>query len=235
MTATRRSADELDSWGLSAAGTVLRVVLWSIKSDHELARASSGPDVGLVEYGAISVALRDQPVCGDAWTCAHGIDCFTVMLADGLGHGLLAHSAAVAAIGSLVPNNGAALPNLVSDAHHALRPTVGAALGVVRLPPPDGLSAPGRLGGGCDPRGAGSPRHRIARFCGIGNVAASVWEPGRHHHLVAHAGVVGRSIRETQEFHATWSRDALLVMHSDGLNTRWELSLYPVCPCAIRP
>ncbi|SAK57002.1 hypothetical protein AWB76_02387 [Caballeronia temeraria] len=94
MTATRQYADEFDSWGLSAADTVLRVVMWSGNSDHDLAKASSGPNVGVVEYGAISVALRDQPVCGDAWTCVQGIDGFTVMLADGLGHGLLAHSAA---------------------------------------------------------------------------------------------------------------------------------------------
>jgi hypothetical protein len=226
MSAIQRHADEFDIWSPPASGAVQRIAIWSGVPPEDPA-TSPVPDAVRVEYGAISVALRGQDVCGDAWTCTQGAEGFTAMVADGLGHGLLAQSAALAAIGSLAPDRGAALRDLVSGAHHALRPTVGAALGVARLPPRAISSGAGSMGGGFEPRRTNFSADRVARFCGIGNVAASVWEHARQQHLVSHAGVVGHTVRKTQEFEAAWSPDALLVMHSDGLNTRWDLARYP--------
>jgi hypothetical protein len=34
-------------------------------------------------------------------------------------------------------------------------------------------------------------------------------------------------VRKFQEFEYPWSADAVLVMHSDGLQTRWDLAKYP--------
>jgi len=228
MPAIRRLSDEFDVWSAPGAGAVLRVVLWSDAPPHGPAAAAAMTGGVPVEYGAINLALRGQVVSGDAWACTQGVEGFTVMIADGLGHGLLAHSAAVAAIGSLSPGSGAPLPEIISVADRALRPTVGAALGVARLPPRAVLPDPGDPGADSDQRGTAFSRaDSVARFCGIGNVAASVWSAAAHRHLVSHAGIVGRGIRKTQEFDGAWSPGALLVMHSDGLNTRWDLARYP--------
>lgn len=222
-----RHADEFDIWSRQASGAVQRVVMWRDVRPEETAASSPVPEEVSFEYSAITRALRGQVVCGDAWAYTQGVEGFTVMVADGLGHGLLAHSAALAAIGSLAQNRGAPLPEVISGAHQALRPTVGATVGVARLPPRASSSDTGSPGGRSDPRGTDSSSEVVACFCGIGNVAASVWEPARHRHLVSHAGVAGRSIRKTQEFEAAWSPDALLVMHSAGLKTRWDLARYP--------
>ena len=228
MAAIRRLSDEFDVWSAPGAGAVLRVVLWSDAPPHGPAAAAAMTGGVPVEYGAINLALRGQVVSGDACACTQGVEGFTVMIADGLGHGLLAHSAAVAAIGSLSPGSGAPLPEIISVADRALRPTVGAALGVARLPPRAVLPDPGDPGADSDQRGTAFSRaDSVARFCGIGNVAASVWSAAAHRHLVSHAGIVGRGIRKTQEFDGAWSPGALFVMHSDGLNTRWDLARYP--------
>ena len=65
---------------------------------------------------------------------------------------------------------------------------------------------------------------RMARFCGIGNIAASVWSAAGHR-ISSHmrASLNGPSAK-TREFDVVWSPEALLVMHSDGLNTRWDLA-----------
>lgn len=228
MPAIRQLSDEFDVWSAPGAGAVLRVALWSDAPSPGPAAAAVKPDGVPVEYGVINLALRGQVVSGDAWACTQGVEGFTMMIADGLGHGLLAHSAAVAATGSLSPGSGAPLDEVVSVADRALRSTVGAAIGVARLPPRAARPDPGDPGARTDQRGTAFSRtDRVARFCGIGNVAASVWSPTGPRHLVSHAGIVGRGIRKAQEFDVAWSPEALLVMHSDGLSSRWDLARYP--------
>ncbi|MDE1181719.1 ATP-binding SpoIIE family protein phosphatase [Paraburkholderia sp.] len=225
MGAIQRLASELDIWSEPGQGTVLRVVVWSDAAATPGADSTPARASGSVEYGAINLALHGELLSGDAWTCTQGNDGFTVMIVDGLGHGPLANVAAVAATSTLPPFGHATLAEIVNAAHEALRPTRGAAIGVARLPPlpqqssDDEAVAPfsGRI----------AQDFGVVRFCGVGNIAASVWTPESHRHLVSHAGIVGHTIRKTQEFDVPWSAGALLVMHSDGLATRWDLGRYP--------
>jgi hypothetical protein len=45
--------------------------------------------------------------------------------------------------------------------------------------------------------------------------------------MVSRNGIVGHRIRTIQEFTYPLHKEALLVMHSDGLATRWGLDRYP--------
>jgi hypothetical protein len=168
-----------------------------------------------IEFGAINLPLQDETLCGDAWSCGYAQGEFTVVVADGLGHGPLAHQAARAAVDTFARIGPSSLEQIVIASHDALRPTRGAALGVARIP----AAAPG---GPIDGQPAAA-----ARFCGIGNIAASVWSPHGHRHLVSHAGIAGHQMHKAQVFQVDWPGDALLILHSDGLATRWDLSRYP--------
>jgi hypothetical protein len=128
--ATQRLASEFDIWCARGFGGVLRIVIQGDAAPHASDTAGHIPNAVSVEYGAISLALGGQAVHGGAWTCTQGVERFTAMIADGLGHGLLA--AAVAATGSLPQGSGAPPSEVVSVVHHALRSTVGAALEGVR-------------------------------------------------------------------------------------------------------
>lgn len=215
MGAIQRLADDMDIWSAPGLGTVLRVVLWCEPAQggaQDIAQHIE-QHVAPIEYGAINLPLQGEDLCGDAWACGYSPNAFTVMVADGLGHGALANSAAIAATDTFIRLSSASVVELVEASHEALRPTRGAALGVASIPLQAGTH--------------GDSEPRVARFCGVGNIAASVWTPQGHRHLVSHAGIVGHQLHKAQEFQVDWPHDGLLILHSDGIATRWDLSRYP--------
>jgi anti-sigma regulatory factor (Ser/Thr protein kinase) len=202
MGAIRRLSDELDLWSASGLGTVLRVVFWNKPATAERAAG--------VTYGVVNLPLQTETVCGDAWSCHAGADDFTVLVADGLGHGPQANVAAIEAAKVLAQDGDAPLERIIDVANDALRPTRGAAVGIARMP---------MFSSAVDAR---------VVFAGIGNIAASVWTDTSHKHLVSHSGIVGHSAaRRTQTFDVAYPPNALVVLHSDGLTSRWDIARYP--------
>jgi hypothetical protein len=45
--------------------------------------------------------------------------------------------------------------------------------------------------------------------------------------VVSHHGTLGHDVRKIQEFSYPWPRGAVLVMHSDGLTSKWGFEAYP--------
>jgi hypothetical protein len=44
---------------------------------------------------------------------------------------------------------------------------------------------------------------------------------------VSHNGIVGHNMRKVQEFVVPCPPGALCIMHSDGIQTQWDLAAYP--------
>jgi len=65
------------------------------------------------------------------------------------------------------------------------------------------------------------------RYVGVGNIAGVIISPEGIRNMVSHNGIVGHRIRRIQEFTYPFHKEALLVMNSDGLTTRWSLDRYP--------
>jgi hypothetical protein len=65
------------------------------------------------------------------------------------------------------------------------------------------------------------------RFAGVGNIAGVVWTATGSRGLASHNGIVGHNMRRHQAFTTPWSPEAVVVLHSDGLQTRWRLDAYP--------
>lgn len=198
-------SEELDVWSAPRHGSVLRFVLW----DRPTRTAETRVTPARVSYGVVNLPLRAEFVSGDAWSCHADQDNFTVLVADGLGHGPMANRAATEAAKILEISGGAPLESILDRAHLALRSTVGAAVGVARFPISAQVAA------------------SQVKFAGIGNVAASVWGEMSHKHLVSHDGVIGHAYRRVQQFEVPYAEGALIVLHSDGLMSRWDLSRYP--------
>jgi anti-sigma regulatory factor (Ser/Thr protein kinase) len=202
MGAIQRLSDELDLWSAPGQGTLLRTVFWNTP-------APSGAPAAPLIYGVVNLPLQTESVCGDAWSChAHDGE-FTVLVADGLGHGPLANVAAVEAAKVLGAHGELPLDRIMDLANDALRPTRGAAVGIARMP--------------ATATAAAMP----VTFAGIGNISASVWTQASHRHLVSHSGIVGHGSRRSQIFDVPCPPDALVVLHSDGLGSRWDLARYP--------
>jgi anti-sigma regulatory factor (Ser/Thr protein kinase) len=196
--AMKRLSSEFDLYSFPQKGTALRLVFWAGTRDPSRGQAA-------LEAGAVCVAKSGEDVCGDAWLVEARDEGELAVVADGLGHGPDAATAANAALHAvaLQPKLGPA--RLVQRAHLALRATRGAALAICNL----------------DARGG------ALTLAGVGNVSASVTGNGRRTHLVSHNGIVGHEMRKVQEFAAPWPPQALLVMHSDGMSTHWDIGDYP--------
>ena len=157
------------------------------------------------EVGAVCVPIPGEEECGDTW----GVSChrggISVVVADGLGHGPAAAVASAAAVDVSLDFDKGSPGARLEDAHGALRATRGAAVAIADI---DSYS--GKL-----------------VFAGVGNIAASIATSGPRRHLLSHNGIVGSNLRKVQEFEQPWDSSSLLIMATDGINTRWDLAPYP--------
>jgi anti-sigma regulatory factor (Ser/Thr protein kinase) len=158
-----------------------------------------------LEVGAICLPKTGEVVAGDDWALESDGHRATVLIADGLGHGPEAARASRAATRVLGESPLAPPEAIISSCHDALRPTRGAAIAVVRIDP-----------------GAGT-----GVIAGVGNISARVQVGTSQRNLVSHNGTVGHNVRRIQEFAFPFPAQALLLMHSDGLTTHWNLADYP--------
>jgi len=160
---------------------------------------------GRLAVGVVSVAKAGETVCGDSWAVAAEQDCPAVMVVDGLGHGLGAADAARLAVRAFSAESTLPPGALLAIIHEALRGSRGAAVSVARIDAGRG----------------------VVTYAGLGNVSAVVAGVGDSRHLVSSNGTAGHDAGRIHEFSYPWPADALLVMHSDGLGSRWQLDRYP--------
>lgn len=155
--------------------------------------------------GSVSLPRPREDVCGDSWWAGEVDGGCTVAVVDGVGHGPLAFDAARRAIEVVRMNPAGAPGTLVREAHEALHGSRGAAMGVARIELTEGKLI----------------------FAGVGNIEGAVVWPGGNKRLTSHNGTVGHEVSHIQEFTDRWRADAALVLHSDGLSSRWRLESYP--------
>lgn len=154
--------------------------------------------------GGVSVPFPGEVVNGDGWTEKAVERGRMIMVVDGLGHGQLAHDAAAAACNAFQSANGSVHDTLMTI-HDALRGTRGAAVAVAELDVDAGM----------------------LRFAGVGNISATIIDSSARRSAVSLYGIVGHQMREVREYTYPWSAESTLIMHSDGLTTRWDLDAYP--------
>ncbi|GHA27397.1 ATP-binding SpoIIE family protein phosphatase [Streptomyces purpurascens] len=156
--------------------------------------------VAAVRAGGVNIPYAGAECSGDAWAWVRAGERVTLMLADGLGHGPEAARASSTAVVALHRWAHLSPAEVLRQLHDALKGTRGAAVAVAQLD----LRA-GRL-----------------RFAGIGNVGARLRTDGTWRHLLSRPGIVGVHRPGTlREEEADWADDRLLILHTDGLPSRW--------------
>jgi anti-sigma regulatory factor (Ser/Thr protein kinase) len=194
--ALSRMSDSFELFTQPARGTAVRLALWAKPLPS---RAQP------FEYGGLCIPKHGEPVCGDGWAVEQRRDELSILLADGLGHGVSAHDAALAAINAFRAHLQYEPGAILEACHAALARTRGAAIATAKV-------------------NASAERGIVA---GVGNIVCRVEASTANRHLVSHNGTVGHTMRKVQEFTFPWPYGALLVMHSDGLGTHWDLGSYP--------
>jgi anti-sigma regulatory factor (Ser/Thr protein kinase) len=160
---------------------------------------------GAMVVGSVSTAIAGETVCGDGWIVFDRARGCTAVVVDGVGHGGGAAEATRRALDVLAGRRGRGPHELVDDVHHALRGTRGAAMSVAEVDLDRG----------------------VVRFSGIGNVAGMVVGATQTRTMVSHHGTLGHQVRSMHEFSYPWAAGDLLILASDGLQTRWSLERYP--------
>ena len=158
-----------------------------------------------LQIAGMAVPYPGERVCGDEWFSFQEPDRVSVLLVDGLGHGFGAAEAAREAVAEFQQRSSLAPGEILSHVHDALRKTRGAVAGIAEI----------------------RPRENRIIYAGVGNISAVVLSGGGSQSLVSHNGTLGMTVPRIQEFRSEWPSDALLILHSDGLHSKWDLSPYP--------
>lgn len=197
--AIERQSDTLDLY-THTSGTVIVATLRREESNGRPAAQ------GRYDVGAVEVSKPDEDVCGDAWSWRTRDGRLSLLAADGLGHGLHARDAAVAALEVFAQRHEGDPVHVVGDVHAALRATRGAAVAMLAVDIERGIS----------------------QYAGLGNISTTILLPaGGRHSLVSHNGTAGHTAARIQQFQYPVPPGAIIVMASDGLSTHWDLAPYP--------
>ena len=196
-----RLAKDMDVYTQPGRGTAIVARFWA-GGDEPCGMTASRP----LSFGAISLPLAGEELCGDSWAAAVDADGRAVILvADGLGHGPQAARASQAAVQCFHENRQSPTNRIVERIHAALRGTRGSAIAVAEI------------------AASGSEM----RFTGVGNISASIVSATSTRSMVSQPGTAGAEARRIHEYVYPMSPDSTLLMHSDGLAGHGQISHYP--------
>ena len=141
--------------------------------------------------------------CGDAFSAVLTGDVITGVMCDGLGHGPLAAIAARESLAAVADDPAAEPVALLDRVHRRLGHTRGAAVGIVQVA--DGT----------------------ARYAGLGNIAAWILSADSRAGMLSVPGIAGHQARTIRQFEYAVPAGAAIVLHSDGLSSRWDARALP--------
>jgi anti-sigma regulatory factor (Ser/Thr protein kinase) len=203
--------------GHSSAGT-LGIGLGSISRQADFCDIYSAAGRGTVLVARFWAEPRAAPVircagltrpiigeveCGDAYGAVSSGSVLTGALCDGLGHGPLAAAASSEALAVVFSAPGGEPAVLLERAHQRMGKTRGGALAIVQI---DGS---------------------MVRFAGLGNVAAWIVSPESRSGMPSIPGIAGHQARRIRQFEYPLPPKGIVIMHSDGLSSRWDVDALP--------
>jgi anti-sigma regulatory factor (Ser/Thr protein kinase) len=197
--------------GLGAISRLARIFDLYSQADHGTAllaqvRCDQKPGHGsLLAIGAVCTPLNEGEQCGDDWFVRDHGRRAQILLVDGLGHGVLAAQAADRAVEIFRKLPYLSPADVVQSLHGPLRSTRGASLAVAEI----------------------DLANQVVRYSGVGNISGTILQGEGSRSLVSHNGTVGHEMHRVHEFQYPWVSGSTLVMHSDGLLSRWRLDNYP--------
>lgn len=158
-----------------------------------------------LRVGISQHALHHDPACGDVWHLAFDGARISALVIDGLGHGEEAERAARAGEIAFARSPFDSPVLLLEDIHRDMIGTRGGALAIAQF----------------------NSDANTLKFIGIGNIGACLIAPEKSRGLASHPGIVGGQYRKAQPFDYAHVNGHLLIMYSDGLQSRWNLQDYP--------
>jgi serine phosphatase RsbU (regulator of sigma subunit) len=191
-------ASSFHIYSVSGVGTALMIRLWANnKSDMP----------NILDIEVISTPKPPEKLNGDAWSIVYYLQKVFFLVADGLGHGPEAAQASQKAVETFDSVSARSPAEYIEAIHTSLQGTRGAAVAVVEV----------------------DLIEQQVRFAGVGNINTVLVSSSKNQSMLSQPGIVGQQIRSLQELVYTWKEMAnpLLIIHTDGMERRWDLDDYP--------
>lgn len=202
--AIKRLSQEFDIYSLYGTGTfILSRFFLKKASTHSASPKKTSP---ILNIKVVMVPKEGEEECGDGWAQAGHNDEVIILASDGLGHGKEAHVASQEAIDVFTGLKEFVPCEMLKEIHNSIRHTRGIVGAVARI----------------------NVKQQSFSFCGIGNISGRLFSYDGVKSLVSYNGTVGHNIPNVVNEHTyKWDSTSMLILHSDGLKSRWNMSSYP--------
>lgn len=155
------------------------------------------PPIG-ARLGAVCLPAPGETHCGDGWALAEQEGEVALLVSDGLGHGPEAAAASRAALAAFANAPFTPLPGLMALVHQAMQGTRGGAVFAAHV-----------------------PVDAVLRYSGAGNILGRVFSGVFDQGLITPHGTAGVQMRRTEASTHALPRHALVLLHTDGVASRW--------------
>lgn len=163
------------------------------------------PTDAAMKIGAIVDPYPGEQICGDAWAFVSTPTGPKIIMADGSGHGPLAATAANLAVKVFREHAAETCTEIMQRIHSALKPTRGAAVAIAEI----------------------DEAARLVRFVGVGNITGASLAGVEVKRLVSNNGTAGHLSPRIRAFDYPYAATPSILLHSDGLTSKWDLAAYP--------
>lgn len=208
--AIKRLSNEFDLYSQPGQGTI---ILSRLFKAHKKEKVDILARENRFEIVTVMVPKHNEQLCGDG--CAMVIDgnnCYLIVL-DGLGHGASANEASFQAADSFLARHALEPAANLRLIHKDIRKTRGAVGSIIHV----------------------STTRKKLSYCGIGNITGKLYtlngavlSNAASRNIISYNGIIGHNIPATFSSQLLdWNSSNLMVLHSDGILTRWDLSKYP--------
>lgn len=154
---------------------------------------------------ALNVPKPGEEVSGDGHYVKKSRQYTSIFFGDGLGHGEQAHLAVTRAIESFQECPETDPASILRYIHDRIRKTRGVVASVAVL----------------------DHQHKTWKICGVGNIAVKLYNGLMFKSYLSYNGIIGLNIPGTmKDFELPCENNQHIIMASDGLRSRWDLTKY---------
>jgi anti-sigma regulatory factor (Ser/Thr protein kinase) len=197
--ALERLSDLFEVYSIAKWGTVCYCKIYAIPNKQSV----KGPEI---KFSALNVSKPGQRVSGDGCQIVFKPNYTKIFFGDGLGHGHEAHDAVQLAITNFKhcsENDPAEILKLIHVLVKKSRGLVGTVVIADHL-------------------------LKKWRICGVGNITTRLFDGMAAKNYISYNGIIGANIPSHLKNHETdLGKHQCLVMTSDGIRSRWEISQFP--------
>lgn len=156
-----------------------------------------------LNYAAVSVNYPGEKICGDGYHVKYSKKGFQIFVGDGLGHGENANEAVQLAVKAFKQSVEFEPAEILRDINIKVKKSRGLVATIASV----------------------DYKSENWSICGIGNISTRIYDGLENKTYTPYNGIIGHNIPRTlNNTIVPYKKHQIIVMHSDGLRTRWNLN-----------